>query len=93
MLSIAPRQLLHDVITGHKHTYTKHYGEISVQAPEANAQCTWHQQAVVSPFIDEQDIQLPQPLIAFTSYVNHYTFSYYSTAHSFSSLRGPPAQA
>jgi len=93
VLSVTPKQVLHDIITGHHHTDVKYTGVTHWQAPKNNMLCNWHDQAVESPFIDQPDFQVPQSIIAHLSYVNHYTIPYYSAEHFFSSLRGPPACA
>jgi hypothetical protein len=85
VLSVAPKQFLHDIITGHHHTDAKYTGGTHWESPKNNFLCNWHEQAVESPFIDQPDFQVPQPVIAHRSYV------YYSAEHFFSSLRGPPA--
>ena len=91
-LSITPKQLLHYVITGHKHSYVKSGGTESLQTAKNNFQCNWDDHVIVSPFTDQPGFRLPQPLLVYTSYVNHYTLNYYSTEFFFSSLRGPPSQ-
>lgn len=92
-LSITPKQLLHDVITGHKHDYTRPGEPENFEAAKNNFQCNWHEQTVESPFTIQPDFQLPQPPVFFSFPVNQYTFSYHSTALFFSSLRGPPCRA
>lgn len=91
-LSILPKQLLHDVITGHKHTDSKFQDQTNYQASKNSFQCNWHHQIVESPFTDQPDFELQQPVISYSSYINHYTLSYHSADHLFSSLRGPPCR-
>jgi hypothetical protein len=91
--SITPKQLLHDAITGHKHSYSKLEADANYQASKNNFKCNWQNQVIESPFIDQENFQLQQPVLVYSSYINHYTFSYYSTQPFFSSLRGPPARA
>src|SRR5262245_31165649 len=91
-LSITPKQLLHDVITGHKHNYTKS-GEIThYQAAKNNFQCNWQEQLVESPFVDEPAFRIENPPVVFSSYTNHYSPSYNSAEVLFTSLRGPPSR-
>jgi hypothetical protein len=92
VISVTPKQLLHNVITGHKHSYAKLEADINFQASKNNFQCNWHDQLIESPFIDQPDFELPQPFIHHASYTNHYTLSYYSASLFLSSLRGPPTQ-
>jgi len=89
-LSITPKQLLHYVITGHKHSYLNSGGTENLHATKNNFQCNWNDQLIVSPFTDEPDFQLPQPVLFYASYSNHYTLNYFSSEVFFSSLRGPP---
>jgi hypothetical protein len=91
-LSITPNQLLHYVITGHKHSYVKSGGSQSLQTAKNNFQCNWDDHVVVSPFTDQPGFQLQQPVFVYASYINHYTLRNYVTELFFSSLRGPPAQ-
>jgi hypothetical protein len=91
-LSIVPKQLLHDAVTGHKHIYAKYDADKNFQSSKSSFQCNWHEQLVESPFISEADFQLPQPLIQHASHKNYYILSYYSASLIFSSLRGPPSQ-
>jgi hypothetical protein len=92
-ISITPKQIFHDIITRHKHSYIKFDGTINVQASKNNFQCNWHDQPVKSPFTDQPAFRLVQPIIVYNSYINRYSFRFYSTELFFSSLRGPPAQA
>ena len=89
-VSVAPKQLLHDVITRHKHNYISFYAEKNYQAPTKSFNCTWHNQLVESPFTYQPDFEIDHPSIAYCSYLNRYTLSYYSTELFFSSLRGLP---
>jgi hypothetical protein len=92
-LSITPKQFLHNVITGHKHSYLKSGGTQNLQAAKNNFQCNWNEELIISPFLDEPDLTLPQPVLVYASYTTHYTLNYFSTEVFFSSLRGPPSQA
>jgi hypothetical protein len=91
-LSVTPKQLLHDAITGHKHSYSRLEADAKYQASKNNFKCNWHNQVIASPFIDQGVFQIKQPVLSYSSYINHYTLSYYSTQPFFSSLRGPPCQ-
>jgi hypothetical protein len=91
-ISVAPKQLLHDVITGHKHSYTALTSENNFQVPSKNFNCNWHNQLIESPFTYQPDFQIDYPVIAYSSCTNHYTSGYYSTEILLSSLRGPPSQ-
>jgi hypothetical protein len=92
-ISITPKQVFHDLITKHKHTYLKFDGTISLQASKNNFHCNWHDQPVKSPFRDQPDIRLSQPNVVYSSYINHYSLKFYSVELLFSSLRAPPTQA
>ena len=92
-LSVTPKQLLHDAITGHKHSYAKSGQFVNFQSSKNNFQCNWHNDAVESPFTDQPGFQLTYPVIIHSSHINYYTASYYSTECFFSSLRGPPSLA
>jgi hypothetical protein len=92
-LSITPKQILHNVITGHKHNYIKFEGAENVKASKNNFQCNWPEQLVESPFTDQPGFRLQQPALVYASYINHYTLRYYATELFFSSLRGPPIGA
>jgi hypothetical protein len=91
-ISITPKRFFHDVITKHKHIYVKFDGVANFQASKNNFQCNWPDQPVNSPFNDQPGFRLPQPIIVYTSYINHYTPNFYFTELLFSSLRGPPSQ-
>jgi hypothetical protein len=90
-VSITPRQILHNIITGHKHSYAKFDGAENFKASKGNFQCNWHNEVIESPFTNQPDFQIDSPVITYSSHNNHYTLSYYSTEHFFSSLRGPPS--
>ncbi|MEI9911183.1 MAG: hypothetical protein WDO71_16850 [Bacteroidota bacterium] len=92
-LSITPKQLLHDVITGHTHNYAKFEKHSNFQASSNNIQCNWHNQLVESPFTDQPDFQLDHPAVVHSSPALYYTLHDYFTDRFFSSLRGPPGQA
>jgi len=91
-LSVTPKQLLHDVITGHKHTPIK-YDVVNVQASKNNFQCNWHNDAVESPFADQTAFRFDHPLSFFVSFTIFHTQGYYSTDDFISVLRGPPSMA
>jgi len=91
-LSVTPKQLLHDVITGHKHSPVK-YDVVNIQAAKNNFQCHWHNDAVESPFTDQPAFQFDHSLSYFIFYNNFYTQGYYSTEDFTFVLRGPPAKA
>jgi len=90
-LSITPKQMLHDVITGHKHSYAEFQGRTNFQATKNNFQCHWHNNEVESPFNNQLDFQLTHSVIAYSSHVDYYIVNYYFAGHFFSSLRGPPS--
>jgi hypothetical protein len=90
-VSVTPRQFFHDIITGHKHSYTKYEDVLKIQPTKSTFQCNWQNDAVESPFTDQPCLQVDPPFRVYSSYVNGYTFSYYSAEQFFSSLRGPPA--
>jgi len=92
-LSVTPKQLLHDAITGHKHCYTMAGGGKHFQGSKNNFQCNWQEQLVESPFTDQPGFQLPQPPVNYSSHTDYYTPGHYSTEIFFSSLRGPPVTA
>ncbi len=89
-ISVAPKQLLHDVVTGHKHNYAKPGDGLKVQTPKNNFQCGWRNDAVESPFTHESSIQPCNLLPVYTSYIYCYIRNYQSAEQLFSSLRGPP---
>lgn len=89
-LSITPKQLLHDWITGHKHIHGKDGGQASFQSSAKSFQCNWQEQSVISPFTGEPVFQLASPLIIHTTYINSPVRGIYFTEVFFSSLRGPP---
>jgi hypothetical protein len=86
-LSITPKQLLHDVITKHKHYVTY---DVNANIGKQKFQCNWHEQPVVSPFIDQPIFLVSIPVIAHFSYTHHFKPGYSSAQRLFSSLRGPP---
>jgi hypothetical protein len=90
-LSVTPKQLLHDAVTGHKHSYIKSGEHINLQAAKSNFQCNWLNDVVESPFTGQPGFQINHPAIAHSSYINYYILSYYSAERFFSSLRGPPS--
>ncbi|HET6995338.1 MAG TPA: hypothetical protein VFI06_10175 [Chitinophagaceae bacterium] len=92
-VSIVPKQLLHDAVTGHKHSYIKLDGSVNVQASKNGFQCNWSNDVVESPFTDEPSFQLDHPGKTYSHEFNIYILTYYSAHHFFSSLRGPPARA
>jgi hypothetical protein len=92
-LSVTPKQLLHDTITGHKHSHVKFNGAINYQASKNNFICNWQDDAVESPFTDQPAFQFDHVPAPSSPYINYYTCTFYSAEHSFSSLRGPPALA
>jgi hypothetical protein len=92
-ISVAPKQLLHDLITGHKHTYSVFNTGNQLQAPAKNFNCNWHNESVESPFTYQPDFQLDHPAIAHSPHINFYILNYYSAERFFSSLRGPPSLA
>jgi len=89
-LNVAPKQLLHDVITGHKHGFIKVSEYQNIQSSKKGIQCHWHNNIVESPFIDVPDFQVQQPVPVYSSFVNNYNSNYSSTDLFYSSLRGPP---
>ena len=89
-LNVAPKQLLHDVITGHKHGFAKASEYQSFQSSKKGIQCHWHNNVVESPFIDVPDFQVQELLPAYSSLVNYYSSNYHSADLFYSSLRGPP---
>jgi hypothetical protein len=89
-LSVTPKQLLHDAITGHKHGYVKSGEPVNYKTSKNNFQCNCLNDVLVSPFTDQPDLQLNYPIIAHSSHINYYLLSYYSAERFFSSLRGPP---
>ena len=90
-ISVTPKQLFHDVITGHKHSYLKYEGAVNFHSPTNNFQCNWHNDAVESPFTEQPGFTFTDPLPLYSSYFNSNTCSYYSADHFFSPLRGPPS--
>ena len=91
-LSVTPKQLLHDVVTGHKHSPIK-YDVVNVQASKNNFQCNWHNDAVESPFTDQPALQFDHPLPPYTSYITFNNSDQYSAENFYSALRGPPSRA
>jgi hypothetical protein len=91
--SIAPKQLLHDAITGHKHQYIKYDGDINIHSSNSSFQCNWSNDAIESPFANQPAFHLDHPAITYSSQFSIYILSFYSTHHFFSSLRGPPRLA
>jgi hypothetical protein len=90
-VSVTPKQLLHDAITGHKHSYLKFEGDLKIQTSKNNFQCNWHNDVIESPFTDQPYVQFDHSFPVYTSYINHYTCRYYSAEQFFSPLRGPPS--
>ena len=88
-LSVTPKQLLHDVATGHKHEYAKSYTEI-VKSSKPGFQCNWDNELIESPFKGEAVFRLNQPNIYFLPEFSDYILRYYSAVYFFPSLRGPP---
>jgi hypothetical protein len=92
-ISITPKQLLHDVITAHKHSNAKFETDVNFQKSKNSFQCNWHNQTIESPFTDQPDFQIDHLIVIHSPHVNYFTLSFYSTQSFFSSLRGPPCQA
>jgi hypothetical protein len=92
-ISIAPKQLLHDAVAGHKHSYAKFDTDPSIRTHKSSFQCNWNHQSIESPFTDQPDFQIDHPVIHHASPVNYYTLSDYSAERSLTSLRGPPCLA
>ena len=88
-LSVTPKQLLHDVVTGHKHEYAKSDTE-NVKSSKPGFQCNWDNELIESPFKGEAVFRLNHPNITYSPEFNDYILHYYSAIHFFSSLRGPP---
>src|SRR5258706_1660023 len=91
LVSITPKQLFHDAITGHKHSYSKFDGALNVHSPKNNFQCNWHNDVIESPFADEPVLEIDYPLPVHSSYIAFNNCSYHSFEHFFSPLRGPPS--
>jgi hypothetical protein len=92
-LSVTPKQLLHDVITGHKHSLVKDDAVVSFQTSKKNIQCNWHNDAVESPFTDQPAFEVDHPFPPYASYIILNIGNRYSAEHFFSALRGPPSLA
>jgi hypothetical protein len=92
-VSITPKQLLHDAITGHKHNYKKFTGTPDFQTSKKGFQCNWNNDVIESPFTFRAEIQLEQPVFVYNLYFNLYTSGYHSTELFFNTFRGPPSQA
>lgn len=90
-MSITPRQLLHDTVTGHKHNIAKFEGDENFDSARTNFQCNWNEQVAESPFTGHQGFHMDHPAIVYFSYNHYYTHTYYSAFHFYSSLRGPPS--
>ena len=90
-VTITPRQLFHDVITGHKHSYVKLVGTQDFNPSKAGFQCNWNNDLIDSAFNDPVVFQLDHPVVHHSSEFNRYILNYYSAVHYFSSLRGPPS--
>ncbi len=91
-ISVTPKQLLHDVITGHKHSNATVEGIVNVQNSKNSFQCSWQNDAIVSPFTGQPDFQHDGPVIPHSPFFNYYILKYYSADILFSFLRGPPSQ-
>jgi hypothetical protein len=91
-LSVTPKQWLHDIITGHKHSYVV-FGEENYKASKNSFQCNWNTLEVESPFTHQPDFQFEHPAIVHSAYFNHYILNEYSAEIILSLLRGPPAHA
>ena len=89
-LTITPKQLLHDVISGHKHSYIESGELIWFQSSKNNFQCNWHNDAVESPFTGHPELQVSHPCNAYSSGTDYYILNHYSAERFFYSLRGPP---
>ena len=92
VLSVTPKQLLHDVITGHKHSVIN-YDVVNFQAAKNNFQCNWHNDAVESPFTDQPAFQFDYSRSFFISYDDFYTQGFCYTEDFTFALRGPPSRA
>jgi hypothetical protein len=90
-LSITPKQWLHDIITGHKHSYSKLEKTSNIQASKNGFQCSWNNQEVESPFTTHTLQGLDEVVLHHVSHSSNYTRTYFSTDALFSSLRGPPS--
>ena len=90
-LSITPKQLLHDALTGHKHNYQTESHDANVNSSKPGFKCNWNHDLLESPFTDEPAIRMEYPLIATKPAFIYYNISYYSNLQYYSSLRGPPS--
>jgi hypothetical protein len=92
-LGIAPKQLLHNAITGHKHSYAKFETYTNFQASKNSFHCSWHNDVFHSPFLGEPCLRLSQPATHYASHADQYISCYYFTDIFYFSLRGPPRPA
>jgi hypothetical protein len=89
-ISITPRQVLHDLVTGHRHQLENQSGNLQVQQSQSSFQCEWNQQDIVSPFTTANAISLGHPAVLHISHVVYFVPGYHSDGNDYSSLRGPP---
>src|SRR5689334_14884 len=92
-LSITPKQLLHDTLTGHKHSYQTENHDANVKSSKPGFNCNWNHDLLESPFTGEPAMRLDHPITAGTALYIDYRVSYHSTLQYYSSLRGPPCLA
>jgi hypothetical protein len=89
-ISITPKQLLHDILTGHKHQLTKQSAELQVQQSKTSFHCEWNQQDIESPFSPAPVILLEAPAFLPISHIVYFIPGFHSSGIEYSSLRGPP---
>jgi hypothetical protein len=92
-LSVTPKQLLHDVVTGHTHTNTRDVDGDKVKTSLPGFQCNWNSEVVESPFNNHAAIQEDHPVAEYSRAFILFIVNYNSALHFFSSLRGPPSLA
>ena len=91
IVAVTPKQVFHDLITGHKHIYSNLGDEVGFKTSKASFQCNWNNDVVESPFNGTSAVQIDQPFAFHSVAFIEYTSTFFSSIHYFSSLRGPPA--
>jgi hypothetical protein len=90
-MGITPKQVLHDVLTSHKHIESKDKSGIVVGKDRYN--CDDENLVAESPFVDHSSIIELNTPGTFQVHQNLFLFSYYFLHQFFFKLRGPPSIA
>lgn len=90
---ITPKQILHDLLTDHRHVPVKHHSKATIDLQPSRYVCDFHDQVAESPFIPTA-FQEPVPTVLYlqaTADVIRESVPFTILVHS--DLRGPPALA